>query len=908
MDSEDFQSTRDAAERNHKLTYRPGSESRSAAFTGTLIDQFHRMAESFPLVPAIVTPDARLTYQELDTQSDRLAASLTGDDRSAYRKPVMLLADHRAPAIVGLLGILKAGGHCAPIDPDLPPRSLRSILNTLSPTVVLAAQENAALARSLTADSPSELLIIEDALKSSRSAPSVEASVTIDDYACIYFTSGSTGEPKGVIHDHKTLMNWAMTDVRRLGFGPDDRFALLFRLPFSASRISLYGALLSGATLYVYDVRNMGVSDLWEAVAEDRISVLSSFPSFFRQACQSVPRLPSLPNLRLIHVAGEAARSSDVKLFQSLMPEQTILTVQLGSTEAGPITEHMFDHSTETDTGVASNGYPVQDKSVLIIGDDGQALPNGQIGQIVVQSPFLSVGYWQSEELNAAKFATIEDKRSFLSGDLGMIRSDGTLHFIGREDTQVKINGHRVELGEIDSALASLDWVNEAVAAIKNDEQGKPHLIAYYTADEQTSASLMAFRSALLPLLPDVMIPMEYVHIEELPRTSSGKIDRAALPAPDFRWLGLRDTYLRPRTIVETKLVSIWERALGISPIGIRDQFVELGGVSLDAIRILSEIKQTFHQKIDIEDFFDAGTVQEQAQLVRVARSSGPRPSLVPISLEGSRPSLYCFHPMGGLVRLYDRLSKFLGPDQPVLGLRAQGLSGSSRPLDSVEAMSRHYVKEIREYQPSGPYIFCGFSFGGAIAYEAARQLHDQGFRDSYAILIDTKMDYPESKRRKFEHSRRLRKRKRIRLVRKSLAILVAVFTGRSTGKMARKAVRVLRRETRRSLEEQRRRLSRRFPRWASHLAPQTRVKLSTVKATHHFVPKPLDGKHVFFIKASRTDEQVLDIWRQVVPNLHVIEVGGGHKDLLRGDSIDYVSTAIRNIIDRILAEPATEG
>jgi thioesterase domain-containing protein/acyl carrier protein len=301
----------------------------------------------------------------------------------------------------------------------------------------------------------------------------------------------------------------------------------------------------------------------------------------------------------------------------------------------------------------------------------------------------------------------------------------------------------RVELGEIESMLEQHPTVKEAVVTAREDDSGDKRLVAYIVpklASNEINQTVITkeLRNFLKEKLADYMVPSAFVMLAALPLTPNGKVDRRALPAPDQVRQELEETFVAPQDELELKLTEIWEKVLGVQPIGVRDNFFELGGHSLLAVRLVTEVEKVFDKNLPLSSFVEAQTVEQLANLLRQQDESAPWRSLVMIQPGSTKPPLFCVHAVWGTVLFYQKLVRYLEPDQPFYALQAQGLDGKQVPCTSVKEMAAHYIKEIRTVQPEGPYFIGGYSFGGWVAFEIARQLHAQGQEIALLTLFDT--------------------------------------------------------------------------------------------------------------------------------------------------------------------------
>jgi acyl carrier protein len=330
---------------------------------------------------------------------------------------------------------------------------------------------------------------------------------------------------------------------------------------------------------------------------------------------------------------------------------------ELGSTEAEVSRRYFADHDTEIEEALVPVGYPIEDKEVLVLGDDGAAAAVDVVGEIAIRSRYLCLGYWQEPELTAAAFRpdpSDEEKLIHRTGDLGRMRSDGCLVHVGRKDAQVKVRGYRVDVAEVEAALLDLPAVKDAVVVARHAPDGDPRLVAYLVASSP-AAPVTTLRRHLAGTLPAYMLPAAFVWLDALPQTPNGKVDRLALPDSGE---GRRElagyTFVTPRTPRERELAMIWERILDVRPVGVTDDFFELGGDSLAAVSLFLEIEKTYGTDLPLATLFQAPTIERMVPLLERDGSSGLRPSLVAIQPAGVKPPFFCVHPMGGQVLSFE--------------------------------------------------------------------------------------------------------------------------------------------------------------------------------------------------------------------------------------------------------------
>jgi thioesterase domain-containing protein len=350
-------------------------------------------------------------------------------------------------------------------------------------------------------------------------------------------------------------------------------------------------------------------------------------------------------------------------------------------------------------------------------------------------------GYLRRSELTAERFlpdpyGTEAGARLYRTGDMARYLTDGNIEYLGRIDHQVKIRGFRIELGEIEVMLSSHPAVRQCVVIALQDEGGDKRLVAYVVGEQDISGADLA--KYLKGRMPEYMIPEAIIILETMPVTANGKIDRRRLATLSDARRRAEGRFVAPRDILEFQLVQIWERVLGIHPIGVTDNFFDLGGHSLLAAGLMARIRNTVGRNLPLTTLFQGGTVEHLASILRREASSISGASLIELQSSGSNPPLIFVHPTGGNVLCYLDLARCLGSDRPFYGLQTAGLYGERPLYTKIEHMAAHYIEELRNVQPDGPYFIGGWSLGGLIAYEMAQQLVAQGQKIGQLLLLDT--------------------------------------------------------------------------------------------------------------------------------------------------------------------------
>jgi thioesterase domain-containing protein/acyl carrier protein len=474
-------------------------------------------------------------------------------------------------------------------------------------------------------------------------------------------------------------------------------------------------------------------------IAAHGVTHFQCTPSMARMLSARPESLTSLAPLRAMLVGGEALPSDLADLLQDSVSGE-ILNMY------GPTETTIWSTTAAAERGrrPVPVGRPIANTQIYILDRLGQPVPIGVPGELFIGGDGVAAGYHNRPTLTAERF--VDDPFSaeaggkmYRTGDLARYRSDGAIEFLGRVDHQVKLRGHRIELGEIEAVLQRHSGVREAVVVAREDQPGDQRLVAYIVPLGPQTIAPGELREHLGRKLPKEMVPSVFVTVDALPRTPNGKMDRRALPAPDHVRHDTSRTFAAPRNRVESELTRIWERILGVRPIGLTDNFFELGGHSLLAVSLFAQIEKTFGKNLPLATLFRGPTIEQLAAILRDDVESDSSSPLVSIQPHGSQPPLFFMHAEGGNVLEYYPLARSLGPDQPFYALQSDLLNG--RDPESalrLEDMAARYIREIRKVQPVGPYFLGGWCLGGYLAYEAAQQLRAQGEEVALLAMIQT--------------------------------------------------------------------------------------------------------------------------------------------------------------------------
>lgn len=690
---------------------------------------FEEVAERMPDHPALVYKDQTLTYAELNARANQLAHFL----QSLGVGPETLVGismERSIEMIVSVLGIFKSGGAYVPFDPNYPPDRVAYMIEDSKASVILT--QSHVVDKLPKTDARLICLDTEWDAVAPYSTENPDSGADINTLAYVIYTSGSTGKPKGVMLEHKGIGNLAQYQARFFRLTPDSHSLQFASLNFDASISEIVLTFFAGATLYLADQETLMPGPDFIKMMNDYAITNATLPPSVMSA---LPEDVDFPHLKSLVTAGEAC---SIDLAKRWAKGRTMIN-GYGPTE----TTVCATGDDEIDgSRTPTIGKPMDNFQIYILDPHLEPVPIGMPGEIHIAGVGLARGYLNRPDLTAQKFipnpfSDDPDALMYKSGDLGTWLPDGNIDFLGRIDHQVKIRGFRIEIGEIETVMRQHDTVKEVVIIAREDTPGVKRLVAYVVAESGSNLSSSDLHRYLKEILPDYMVPSAFVFLEKIPLTPNLKVDRKALPAPDSTRVDLGDDYVAPQTDLEKQLVGIWEKLFGIEPIGMTDNFFELGGHSLLAVRMFAEVEKALGHKLPIATLIEATTIAELSHIIQQRESGEAESLLVPIQKEGSHPPIFWAHAVGGDILLnFYNLSNFMGTDYPMYGIKAP-----SEPHTTIEAMAEHYVQVMREFQPEGPYFLAGYSFGGHLVYEMARQLDQQGQTVALLAIVDTALD-----------------------------------------------------------------------------------------------------------------------------------------------------------------------
>jgi amino acid adenylation domain-containing protein len=599
-----------------------------------LIERFEQTVKQFPSNTAVQTGNTHCTYSQLNERVNRLAHALLA--RLEKNKPgetvqAALLFEKGIDMIVSLLAVLKAGMAYVPLDITYPENRITYMLEHSQSRMLVTGQQNLALAETVTKEmeQPIDIVKVED-IPPGLASGNPERRASEDGRAYILYTSGSTGRPKGVVQRHGNVLYYVRNWIRVFEITPQDRLTFLTTFTHDGAMQDIFAALLSGAGLFSFDIKTMlDRQELSAFIRERDITLWHSVPTLYRYFIESFDGNESYPRLRAVILGGEALREHDVELFKTYFPHASMANVY-GQTESSVGAICLID--ADTAFKKVTLGEPLDETEILLVDDDDEIVEEMGAGEIVVVSNYLAHGYWRDPEETRRKFTNDPELGPmYWTGDLGAYLGSGDIEILGRKDFQVKIRGFRVETGEIETQLLSLARVKEAVVKAWQEESGETYLCAYIVPGEESGEDPgdAVLRDYLLSRLPDYMVPARFVPLEKMPLTASGKIDRGALPEPVEEVQ--ERVFIAPESESEKKLAQIWHDVLfgreqEDKTIGREDNFFRLGGHSLRAMTVISNVHKVFNVKLEIEEIFTYPVLKELAGFIDRAGSDEFQP------------------------------------------------------------------------------------------------------------------------------------------------------------------------------------------------------------------------------------------------------------------------------------------
>jgi len=708
---------------------------------GSLAQLFEKQVEKNPDTPALIDQGEAVTYDQLNRRANQLSHYL--QKQGVTQGTLLAICLGRSvEAVVGILAVLKAGGAYIPLDPSYPADRLNfmlcdsqaEILITQAPTLSILANFSGT---AICLDSD------EDAIaQTSRVNPDPPPEPA--NLAYVIYTSGSTGTPKGVLGTHRGIVNGLTWLWKTYPFVPGEVCCQKTALSFVDSIWELFAPLLQGVpTVIIRDAVLLDPQQFLNTLAHYQVSRIILVPSLLRLLLDNYSHLiRKASQLNTWIVSGEALSLQLVQTFRKTRPTARLINLY-GSSEVSA-NATCFDISLLPDQATrVPIGRPISNTKVYVLTRELQPVPVGVTGELYISGEGLAQGYWRHPQLTQERFLDhpfIPEEKLYKTGDLVRYARDGNLEYLGRCDEQIKIRGFRIELGEITTVITQYPEVRDSVVLVSEEAQGEQRLIAYIVPKEGSQNITAALLACLQEKLPSYMVPSAFVIVDALPLTPSGKVDKRSLLTHRAPQVNPAQSFVAPRNFTELTLVKLWESLLETHPIGVTDNFFNVGGHSFLAVRLAARIQDQFSHHISLSTLFENPTIEKLANIVRQPARQHSYSHLVAInaaSASSPTPPFFCIHGAGGGINNYFKLSRRLGETYPFYGLEHTVGEDGLETLAVEEAASR-YLQEIQAIQSDGPYLLGGHCYGGVLAFEIAQQLQKQGQTVALLAVIDT--------------------------------------------------------------------------------------------------------------------------------------------------------------------------
>jgi aspartate racemase len=724
-------------------------------------DWIHDHVVQSPDSTAMICEGKKLSYLALNRYANQVAHYLI----SLGVQPEMLIgicADRSLKMVIAILGILKAGGAFVPLDPTYPQDRLSYILEDAAAQFVLTQTD---LLGSIDPSGKRVICLDHDwPLILQQPEYNPENGLVPDNLAYVIYTSGSTGNPKGVMITHANLSNFVRIACAALDVKKEDIYLHSASIAYALSIRQLMVPLSFGATIVLAtSAQARDPLSLFYLIKRQRVSLMDMVPSFWRSCLQRLSDLPApelerlLDNdLRRIVSVGEPLLFDIPRDWRIKLGHTANLVNIFGQTETtGVVATYPIPTDAINRTGIVPIGQCVSETKIYILDAELRPVADGEVGELCVSNPCIARGYLNRIEKTAEKFILNPFNDGFgdtlyRTGDFARYHKNGDFEFLGREDFQVKIRGQRLELGEIESVLREHSTVKNCVVISREDRPDEKYLAAYVVMNSENEFNANDLRRHLLNKVPEYMVPSIFVELETIPVTPNGKFNRHALPNPASEVVNESTIRLTPpthsneatapRNHTERVIAHIWKNILKNPNIGIHDNFFDLGGQSLMAVRMFSHIERDLQVRLPLTSLFQAATIAQLSDLIMNHDTNNDTwSSVVPIQIPGDKPPFFGVHGLEGGVLFWRDIVSYLPKDQPFYAVQARGVDGIQPVLTRIEDMASLYLNDIKQVQPHGPYYLGGFSMGGEIAFEIGQQLYKQGERVALLVMFDTR-------------------------------------------------------------------------------------------------------------------------------------------------------------------------
>lgn len=702
-------------------------------------DCFAAQVEKTPEALAVIDHKSQIDYVGLKRSIDHLSRCLV-DCGVAPCDRIAIWAERSATLPIAILAALKLGVAFVILDPQYPALRLAAMLKLSRARALLTLSEGAKISEAVLASYAPDVILPVKIVADNDVHLGHADPIHVDAPAYIAFTSGTTGEPKGIIGSQAPLSHFFRWYIGACGFGRHDRFLLLSGLSHDPVLRDILTPLLSGGRLVVPQQEFVRDPDaLRSLIVEEGVTVLHLTPSMAELLChsrQTAIAHRQIPSLRWAFFAGENLKYATVERFRQLAPLASCVNFYGATETPQAMGYYIIEAEIQDRQASVAVGRGIADVQLLVLRTDRQEAAIGELGEICVRTGYLTQGYINPGHADKQRFINnptnndLQD-RIYCTGDLGFYRADGAIEIRGRSDRQIKLRGFRIELDEIQAAILAHNQVKQAFVELNGDR-----ILAYVIVHDQSNVSTKKLRDDLCSTLPEFMVPAEIFVLDYLPMTANGKVASQQLS-------NLANEKIQKNFSVDAldelsgRLAQVWADVLGVPRVGPKDSFFDLGGDSLKGLELLLRVEKIFGRSLPVHSLLKDATPVRMAELIRNEDTANKSGVLVPIRSQGSRQAVYWLPGGGGLsVMAFRNLSYRLGLARPVFGLEAELDLG--RAPKTLPDLAKNYMQAIIQQQAHGPYHLFGFSLGSFVAYELARQLWASGREVGMLVVFDT--------------------------------------------------------------------------------------------------------------------------------------------------------------------------
>lgn len=718
-----------------------------------IIGHLENVVRQNPSHIAVTDSDASLSFADLWDGLSGLAETIAAETKAGDLIGILLPTCSMFP--LAILACLAAGRPFVALDTRYPRNWLQQVLEDARPTLIIGRED---VLRAVNLGPLTARLIHLTGMPQAARKGWRPAKLGMDQPACVVFTSGSTGRPKGIVNSQRNLLQRVAQSINAAHVNSEDRFLTLASLSTIVGVRDIITALLAGASVHLLDPQHAGARDILNAIRTEAITIFFAFPALLRSVI-AYGGAQAGDALRLVRVGGDTTLWSDVDLLRTWLRPDAAIQLIYAATEA-PMMQWFVDNGFRANDARIPIGYPLPGNRLALIDEYGRNTPPGEVGELVVASPYVALGLWVDGHYipDSSESSGSPPCRLFRTGDLVRQRPDGLLERFGRKDRQVKIRGTRVDLDAVEALLRRHPLVRDVAAlarpALKtSSDNGEVNLVAYVSPQEAASRGLLCDLQELMRSVPSPLRPGRIYLTHQIPRLPSSKLDLLALMALDEVNLQDEVNVQHERAnvaaaaeagpwggdcIAET-VARVWQEVLHVPVSAPEDDFFDVGGDSLIAIKFILELERALGLELSLTLITEAPQFARLCEALKEHRTTRYVPLVVLKPGDGS-PPVFIIHGLGGNVAGLLPMTRRMTYPGAVIGIQARGLAGKDSLHTTVEAMAAEYLREVKARQPVGPYNLCGYSFGGLVAFEMARRLRESGDDVALVGLFDTMM------------------------------------------------------------------------------------------------------------------------------------------------------------------------